>query len=136
MSMLVSGMLAALAAIQGPALSHGSQPGRAAISRPSHAAQMRAWRTITDPLLAEQVRPGRSLEPSECVVFLDFHHSTNRVQTAAVRRAMRAWEARVIAAEGATGANQLINSSINPLMPTPAVLKQAWASWCVAHAPR
>jgi hypothetical protein len=136
MTILVSGMLAILAAVQAPAATHGRQAGGASIPRPSRAAQMRAWRTIDEPLLAEQVRPGRRLEPSECVVFLDRYHATNRAQAAAVRRAMRAWEARVVAAEGATGANQLISSSINPLLPTPAVLKQAWASWCVANAPR
>ena len=135
MTILISGMLAILAAVQGPAASHGNQPS-AAIAAPSRAAQMRAWRTITDPQLAEEVRPGRALEPAECVVFLGFHHSANRAQAAAVRRAMRAWEARVVAAEGATGANQLIGSSVNPLVPTPPILKQAWASWCVARAPR
>ncbi|TMJ19207.1 MAG: hypothetical protein E6G92_05235 [Alphaproteobacteria bacterium] len=126
--------LAAVAMLGAAASATASHPPT--IPAPPSAAIERAWRSIDDPQLAAQLRPGRRLEPEECVVLLGLYRpSATRRQRSAVDHAGDAWRARLVRRLGEAGARQMIGSSVNPLAPTPPPLRQAAASWCVAHAP-
>jgi len=90
-----------------------------------------------NPQLAAQLRPGRRFEPEECVVLLGLYRdSATEGQHAAIDNAGHAWRARLVRRLGEAGARQMIGSSVNPLAPTPPLLRQAASSWCVTHAPR
>ena len=110
--------------------------GHAAIPTPPRAVLERALRGL-DPQLADQVRPDGHYEGAECVVLLMLYRDgAPAAQRRAIDPASRRWRAGVVRELGRQGADQLIGSSVNPLVPTPRVLQQAAAAWCVGHAPR
>jgi hypothetical protein len=123
-------------ALSVPAVPALAQGRGAAIPTPSRAVLQRAMRGL-DPQLADQVRPDADYDATECVVLLGLYRDGAPArQRASIDRASRVWRARVVRELGNQGANQMIGSSVNPLLPTPRPLQQAAAAWCVAHAPR
>jgi hypothetical protein len=107
------------------------------IATPPRAVLERAVRSIHDPQLAAEVRPGRRYGAADCVVLLALYRPhANAAQRKAIDRAKKAWRAAVVRELGETDAEQMIGSSVNPLVPTPLPLRQAAAAWCAAHAPK
>ena len=129
------GLTAALVALATTAPAAAAR-GPAAIPTPPRAVLERALRGL-EPQLADEVRPDGRYEGAECVVLLMLYRDgAPAAQRRAIDPASRRWRASVVRELGRQGADQLIGSSVNPLLPTPRVLQQAAAAWCVGHAPR
>jgi hypothetical protein len=130
MLMISLALLATAVGAEGPERS-------AVIPTPPHDVLERALASIHDPLLARQVRPDQEYDAADCIVFLGLYRPTATAeQRKAIDRASKAWRGSLVRNMGETDAQQMIGSSVNPLTPTPAPLRQAAAAWCVANAPR
>jgi hypothetical protein len=127
---------AVIAALLVAAPAAAAPRGPAAIPTPPRAVLDRALRGL-DPMLADEVRPDGHYENSECVVLLMlYRRGAPSGQRRAIDAASRRWRASVVRELGRQGADQMIGSSVNPLIPTPRPLQQAAAAWCVGHMPR
>jgi hypothetical protein len=114
----------------------GPATSPAAIPMPPCRLLESALRSIEDPLLAAEVSPGRDYGAADCVVHLGLYRPlATAEQRAAIDRASAAWRASLVREMGEIDAQQMIGSSVNPLIPTPPPLRQAAAAWCVANAP-
>jgi hypothetical protein len=132
----LAGTVVAIAMLASAPATGASRPPPV-IPAPPRAALERAWRSIEDPQLAAQLRPGRRFEAEECVVLLGLYRdSATRRQRSAIDNAGQAWRARLVRRLGEAGALQMVGSNVNPLAPTPPLLRQAASSWCLTHAPR
>ena len=112
-------------------------PGaEAAIPTPPRHVLESALRSINDPQLAAQVRPDQAYGAADCVVHLGLYRpSASAEPLIAINRASKAWRSSLVSEMGENFAAQMIGSTVNPLEPTPAPLRQAAAAWCLANAP-
>lgn len=131
-----TGRATVIAALLAAAPADAAPRSHAAIPTPPRAVLERALRGL-DPMLADEVRPDGHYEAAECVVLLSLYRDGAPAgQRRAIDAASRRWRVRVVRELGRQGAQQLIGSSVNPLIPTPRPLQQAAAAWCVGHMPR
>ena len=122
--------------IMGAAAGAVSAKSSALIPTPPSDVIDSALRTIDDPALAAQVRPGHGYGAADCVVHLGLYRPlATSEQRRVLDGASVAWRASLVEELGETGAQQMIGSSVNPLIPTPLPLRQAAAAWCALNAP-
>ena len=124
-------------ALMGAAAGACSENASAVIPTPPSDVIECALRSIDDPILAAQVRPGNGYGAADCVVHLGLYRRVaTDEQRSAINRASEAWRTSLVKELGETEAQQMIGSSVNPLIPTPPPLRKAAAAWCALNAPR